>query len=101
MDSRAERESVNKMYLHPGGLWARCERQERIALSSAVNIEAESLRRLAVTNPLAEYVYPVLELDFEPSGTFLNRNFSEMLLLVLSFARLPIFLSSTLKFSDE
>jgi len=67
MDGRAERESVNKMYLHPEGLWARCERQERIALSSAVNIEAESLRRLAVTNPLAEYVYPVLELDFEPS----------------------------------
>ena len=49
MGSRAERESVNKMYSHPGRLWARCERQERIALSSAVNTEAESLRRLAVT----------------------------------------------------
>jgi len=59
--SRAERESVNKMYLHPGGLWMRCERQERITLSSAVNTEAESPRRLAVTVPLAEYAYPVLE----------------------------------------
>ena len=67
MDSRAERESVNKMYLHPGGFWARCERQERIALNSAVNTEAESLRRLAVTDPLTEYAYPVLERDFEPS----------------------------------
>lgn len=44
-----------------------CERQERKALSSAVNIEAESLSLLAVIEPSIEYAYPVFDLDFDPS----------------------------------
>lgn len=44
-----------------------CERQEKIAVSSAVKTEAEFLRRLALVVSWMEYAYPVLFPDLDPS----------------------------------
>jgi len=46
MDWREERESVSSKSSCLGGRWVRCDRQARIAFSSAVNIDTEFLRRL-------------------------------------------------------
>ena len=68
MSERSEdRESECKRNLTFGGRWVGCDKQAKIAMSSAVNMDAILRMRWKVNEALKEYSWPVLFLDFEPS----------------------------------
>jgi len=64
MDWREEKESVRSKYLCLGGRWVKCDRQARIAFSSAVNTVAEFLRPLLTIRSWIENGLPRFRVCF-------------------------------------